>query len=173
MKRIGLLSCLVCWAAVSVPGQAQAPKDGITLQSVKYSGLTEVIHKNRGKVILVDFWADFCVPCKQGFPHVVELHKKHAKEGLAVVSVSLDPMDNPASPDVALKFLRKMGADFTNLYLNESPEVWQKKLGFAGPPCYYVFGREGKWTKFEPQGNDTLDYQALDRFIVERLGEKQ
>src|SRR5439155_11864728 len=119
MTRIGIPVCLTLWAILGVPGQTQAPKDGVQLQTVKYSGLAEVIHKNRGKVILVDFWADFCVPCKQSFPHIVELHKKHAKEGLAVVSVSLDPMDNPASPDVALTFLKKTGADFTNLYLNE------------------------------------------------------
>jgi thiol-disulfide isomerase/thioredoxin len=160
-------------AASTLCGRAQEPKkEGIGLQVVKYAGLKGVIHKNRGKVILVDFWADFCVPCKKGFPHIVAMHKKHAREGLAVVSVSLDPVDDPRSRDNALKFLIKVGAEFTNLYLEEPAEFWQKRLGFPGPPCYFVFSRQGQWTKFEAGDDAPVDYQAMEKFIVERLGEK-
>jgi thiol-disulfide isomerase/thioredoxin len=134
--------------------------------------LKEVIHKHRGKVILVDFWAYFCVPCKKGFPHVVAMHKKHAKEGLVVVSVSLDPIDDPASRNDALAFLKKAGAEFTNLYLEEPADFWQKKLGFPGPPCYFVFNRQGQWTKFEAVGDAPVDYEAMEKFIVVRLQEK-
>ena len=148
-----------------------APTDNIRLQAVKYTGLADVIHDNRGKVILVDFWADFCAPCKKGFPHIVELHKKYAKDGLVVVSVSLDPIDDSASQTNALRFLKKADAEFTNLYLDEPSELWQKKLGINGPPCYYVFNRAGQWTKFEPQENEPV-YPAIEKCIVERLRAK-
>src|SRR5437868_10168938 len=152
-----LTSTLTVAGACALSGHSQEAKNGIELRVVKYAGLKEVIHKNRGKVILVDFWAYFCVPCKKGFPHVVAMHKKYAKEGLAVVSVSLDPIDDLASRDDALKFLKKAGAEFTNLYLEEPADFWQKKLGFPGPPCYFVFNMHGQWTKFEAVGDAPVD----------------
>src|SRR5262245_34640051 len=156
MKWTAALLCLVLPGIFAGSGQSQAVKDGIQLQTVKYDGLKEVIHKNRGKVVLVDFWADFCAPCKKAFPHIVDMHKKLSKQDLVVVSVSLDPIDDQAARESALKFLKKVGADFTNLYLEEPAEFWQKKLGFAGPPCYFVFNRQGQWTKFEPQGDEPV-----------------
>jgi thiol-disulfide isomerase/thioredoxin len=172
MKRTRSLVLLGLVASFALSGFSQEPRDGIQLQPVKYVGLQETVRKNRGKVVLVDFWADFCVPCKKGFPHVVAMHQKHAKDGLAVVSVSLDPVDDPNSAASALRFLKKAGAEFTNLYLQESPSVWQKKLGFAGPPCYFVFDRQGKWTKFEPVSDAPVDYEAVEKFIVECLREQ-
>jgi thiol-disulfide isomerase/thioredoxin len=168
MKWTRSLWCLMVMATLIISAQAQSPTETIRIQAVKYSGLKDVIHQDRGKVILVDFWGDFCVPCKKGFPHIIEIHKKYAKEGLVVVSVSLDPIDDPSSQANALRFLRKIGADFTNLYLEEPSEFWQKKLGITGPPCYYVFNRAGQWTKFEPQENEPV-YPAIEKCIVERL----
>jgi thiol-disulfide isomerase/thioredoxin len=163
--------CVGLAVTVTLPAPAQETKDPAQLQVVKYGGLKDVIHKNRGKVILVDFWADYCIPCKKGFPHVIDMHKKYARDGLVTVSVSLDPIDDPGSRENAARFLKKAGAEFTNLYLDEPVDVWQKKLGFAGPPCYFVFNRQGQWTKFEPQENEPI-YEALDKFVVERLREK-
>src|SRR4051812_7128372 len=122
------LSLGVCAAAFfALAGWAQEVKDGVNLQVVKYAGLADVIHKNRGKVVLVDFWGDFCPPCKKGFPKVVEMHKKYAREGLAVVSVSLDSLENPEIRGRLLKFLTAKGATFVNLQLDEPPEFWQNK----------------------------------------------
>lgn len=160
---------LVC--AIALWGHAQEATDGIQLHVVKYQDLADVIHKNRGKVILVDFWADNCIPCKKGFPHIVDIHKRNAGNGLMVVSVSLDPLDDKMIQERVLKFLRVQGAAFLNLLLDEPYEVWQKKLGFDGPPCYFVFNRQGQWTKFEPQENG-VNYEAMEKFIVERLREK-
>ena len=64
------------------------------------------------------------------------------------------------------------GAEFTNLYLEEPAEFWQMRLGFPGPPCYFVFNRQGQWTKFEAQDNVAVDYGAMETFIVERLRDK-
>ena len=126
MKRIGFLSCLGTRAALSGPGQTQAPKDGITLQSVKYSGLNEVIQKNRGKVILVDFWGDFCLPCKQGFPSRGGIAQEARQGGPGSCVRKPRSYRQSGRPENALRFLKKMGRDFTNLYLNEPPELWQK-----------------------------------------------
>lgn len=93
------------------------------------------------------------------------MHKKYAKDGFAAVSVSLDdPSDKKVMERVA-EFLKKQQAAFTNLVLDEKAEVWQEKLKFEGPPCVFVFDREGKWKKYEA----TVDYAEIEKYVAELM----
>jgi hypothetical protein len=96
------------------------------------------------------------------------MHRKYSKDGFAAVSVSLDdPKDERLMANVR-KFLTGQKATFTNVVLNEKPEVWQMKLKFEGPPCVFVFNRAGKWTKFEP----FPEYAEVEKLVVEYLKKK-
>ncbi|MCE9528453.1 MAG: TlpA family protein disulfide reductase, partial [Planctomycetales bacterium] len=92
---------------------AEPPKPApITLVPADEKDLAALIAKNKGNVVFVDYWATFCGPCKKAFPHTVELHKKHQAEGLAVISVDFDLLEDQ---EKALAFLKKQGATFDNL----------------------------------------------------------
>ena len=88
----------------------------------------------------VDIWGEFCVPCREAFPHIVELHDKYAARGLACMSVSVDQAANTA---LALKFLVRE-AVFANVLLDEPPKTWQSLFDIHGPPAVLVFDRDGK-----------------------------
>jgi hypothetical protein len=92
------------------------------------------------------------------------MHKKYAQGGLVAVSVSVDPLEDDAEKRV-LKFLQSKGATFTNLLLDEPPEVWQEKLHIIAVPCIYVFNRQGKWTKF----SDDINHEEIEKLVVELL----
>ncbi len=62
------------------PGFSRPDLDGNTVNFADFSG----------KVVLVDFWATWCPPCRRSIPHLVDLHKKYADQGFEILGVSLD-----------------------------------------------------------------------------------
>jgi hypothetical protein len=91
------------------------------------------------------------------------MHKKYAKDGFAALSVSLDDPTDKSVMERVRAFLAKEKATFTNLVLDEEPQVWQEKLKFDGPPCVFVFNREGKWRKYEAP----VDYAVIEKYVQE------
>jgi thiol-disulfide isomerase/thioredoxin len=159
-----------------VPAMAQEKGD-VTYRVVKYEGLVDAVLKSRGKILLVDFWADFCAPCKKRFPALVKFAREHAKDDLVVISVALDPLDGvsngiPREQTIAKvsAFLKKQNATFTNLILDEPDEVW-KKFNLTTIPSVYVFDREGKWSLFTPRELDQ-NANGPEELVVELLKQK-
>jgi thiol-disulfide isomerase/thioredoxin len=62
----------------------------------------------KGKVVLVDFWASWCVPCKKSFPALNELHRRYGGKGLVIIAVNVD--ENRANMEA---FLKSIPASFT------------------------------------------------------------
>jgi thiol-disulfide isomerase/thioredoxin len=119
------------------------PDQGVSLRATDAAGLQETIASHHGKVVLVDFWATWCGPCVEQFPHTVELAEKFRERGLAVISVS---MDTPTAEPEVRAFLEQQNARFDNLLSSyESPVTATREFGLPGPvPCYRVYDREGR-----------------------------
>ena len=75
------------------------------------------LDSHRGKIVLVDFWASWCVPCRRSFPWWNSMHAKYADEGLVIIGVNLDN-----DSDSAQEFLEEFPADFTIFY-DENKEL--------------------------------------------------
>jgi thiol-disulfide isomerase/thioredoxin len=89
----------------------------VTLQSIKLDQLIAAIKAQKGKVVILDIWGVYCIPCKKEFPRLVKLHEKHAKDGLVCMSLCVDNQeDRPA----ALKFLKARKATFAIYFFEES-----------------------------------------------------
>jgi thiol-disulfide isomerase/thioredoxin len=172
MVRVTSLAFVLLAVFFSLSAAAQEKTQEVKLRVVKYDGLKEEVLKNRGKVVLVDFWGTFCPPCIAAFPHTVKLHEQYQSKGLAVISVALDSLeDDPSKKEQCETFLKKKKATFTNLLLDEPLDFWVKKFQMkeGGPPCFYVFSRQGKWTQFH---GETMDEKKMDQLIEQLLNEK-
>jgi thiol-disulfide isomerase/thioredoxin len=166
-----ILRFVMIAALLAVVGQLHvsrptAAPPSIPLDTVRYDDLADRIVALQGRVVVVDFWADYCKPCKDAFPHLVELHEKYGSRGLAAVSVSLDDAHDDAARERVRKFLAAKGASFANYVLDEKYELWQAKLKIDGPPCVFVFDRRGRLVK---RYHDRVDYAEIDRLVVDLL----
>ena len=90
----------------------------------------------RGKVVVVDFWASWCVPCRRSFPWLNEMQAKYADDGLVIIAVNVD-----SDPDEAAAFLRDYPADFT-IHYDPNGNVAQE-FGVIAMPSTYLFDRDG------------------------------
>jgi thiol-disulfide isomerase/thioredoxin len=163
--------CLIGLLALLVPAATAADPAKVDVKVVKYDGLADTVRQLRGKVVVIDFWGNTCAPCKQAFPHLVEMYRKYAADGMAAVSVCVAAFDGfePAEEkEKALKFLQSKNATFTNVILDASADVVQEKLRIDSIPCVYVFNREGKWYQFK--GKDK--YAEVEKLVTELLKAK-
>ncbi len=91
----------------------------------------------RGKVVLLDFWATWCAPCRSEIPHFVEMQQKYGPQGFQVIGIS---MDDDAKP------VREYYREFK---LNYPVAVGDDKLadkfgGVMGLPVNFIIDRDGR-----------------------------
>jgi len=90
----------------------------------------------KGKVILLDFWASWCGPCKESFPVMEELHQKYGSKGLVILAVNVD--EKAASMK---DFLKEHPVQFTILHDATKKLVGAAKIGSM--PTSFVIGKDG------------------------------
>ncbi|MGH9773888.1 MAG: TlpA family protein disulfide reductase [Candidatus Acidiferrales bacterium] len=92
----------------------------------------------RGKVVLIDFWATWCGPCKQEMPGYQKLAGKYAPKGFAVIGFKFDTMKDTEDP---LKFAKRMGVRYPLAVATD--EVKAKFGGIEGLPTTLIYDRQG------------------------------
>jgi peroxiredoxin len=93
MKYIMLSMILI---SAGMNGDAQI-KRGHPAPELSLPDMTgKIVHLSdlKGKVVLVDFWASWCPPCRKNNPHLVEIYHKYHDKGLEIYSVSIDEKDS-------------------------------------------------------------------------------
>ena len=76
------------------------------LAKINEIGYPKMIAAQKGKVVLVDFWATWCVPCRKEMPELAKLEAKLKAKGLVLIPISADEPENEAA---AREFLSKAG----------------------------------------------------------------
>lgn len=132
-------------AAASRPiALAEMGEDEVTLKAVKYDAMIKQIAAKKAKLTVVDAWATWCGPCKENFPHLVEMHRKYAGKGIEFASLCLDDKGKPKKVAEATEFLAGAKAHFTNFLLDESQDDAFEKLDITAIPAVFLFGPDGK-----------------------------
>ena len=101
------------------------------------------LKKYRGKVVLLDFWATWCAPCRQSIPELVELQKKYRDQGVVVLGISMD--DPEMFPDTyILAFKEAFKMNYTILRGDQNVALDYFGVANMVIPTLFVINREGK-----------------------------
>lgn len=133
----------------------------VKLERLNWAQLQKRLANPAVKYTIVDAWSTTCAPCKENFPHVVEMNRKYAPRGLAVISLSLDDPTDKAAVIEAERFLKASHAAFTNVLLDENFGDGFDKLNINAIPAVFIFGPDGKevkrFTMDDPKNQFTYD----------------
>jgi cytochrome c biogenesis protein CcmG/thiol:disulfide interchange protein DsbE len=112
------------------------PAPDFTLKDA--DGKTVRLSDYKGKVVLLDFWATWCGPCKIEIPWFIELERKHKDRGFSVIGVSMDE----EGWEVVKPFVAKLGVNYRIVIGNDS--MAQLYGGVEALPTTFLIDREGR-----------------------------
>lgn len=141
------------------------PAPAFSLPDLK--GQSHSLSQYKGKVILLNFWATWCEPCKKEFPHFQRFHQQYGSKGLQILAVSVD--DARAKGEVGPTIYR-YGYQFDVLLDSE-----KRVVGLFNPkqhcPYSVVIDRKGD-IRWRHQGYHPGDEKTMEQVILTFLKEK-
>lgn len=139
MNMSFLKSKLILLAAIGLfcANAFGAPKVGETAPDLSQFKFDGSLPDLKGRVVLIDFWASWCAPCKKSFPVMKELHDKFNERGLTIVAISVDEKKSDMD-----SFLKKNPAPFT--IVRDANGKAPEAFGADKMPTSFIVGVDGK-----------------------------
>jgi thiol-disulfide isomerase/thioredoxin len=164
-RLFSLLAAAAALAALAsgLPAQVAPGGDFPPLAPAGLTGGT--LPETAGKVLLVDFWASWCAPCKASFPAYARLNAAYAGRGLVIVAVSVDESASAYSA-----FLAKLKPPFVTLH--DSKQKLVKQVQVPTMPTSYLVDRSGKVRFVHPGFHGEQTERELQKEIEALLDEK-
>ncbi|MGH9380021.1 MAG: TlpA family protein disulfide reductase [Thermoanaerobaculia bacterium] len=114
------------------------------LTPVDHAAWQEALASHADKIVVVDFWASWCVPCLDRFPAMVELAERYGDRGVVFVALDLDDPGDAGALERAEAFAREQGGRIHHFRSTLPILEAFDKLGLLGIPAVYVYGRDGE-----------------------------
>ncbi len=166
LRLVRLTTCVVLLGAGGVCAQApsvgKVHKAAPAFVRVDLAGQKIRLKDYRGKVVLLNFWATWCVPCQVELPRFAEWQKAYRAQGLAVLAIS---MDDHAAP--VRRAARKLHLDFP--VVMGDAKLGEEYGGVLGLPITFLVDRDGMIVE---RINGETDPRALETKIQTLLGKQ-
>ena len=125
---------------VAPASQAAMPKIGVAAPDFALkssSGKNLKLSEHRGEVVMINFWATWCGPCRQELPLLNRLHEQYRKAGFTLLGVNIDD-----SPDAAQTMAKKLGVTFPVLF--DTEKRVSRLYDVNAMPSTVLIDRDGK-----------------------------
>lgn len=141
--------------------QAPVKADAYDFALSDIEGNRHTLSMYRGRVVLLDFWATWCGPCKVAIPKLIELDKEYRAEGLVILGIGLD------SESALKSFVQESGITYPVL-IGDEPVA--KAYEITAIPTVLLLNREGRvarrWVGFTP-GMEVQFRAEIERLLAE------
>jgi thiol-disulfide isomerase/thioredoxin len=157
MKPFSLLTAVAAAIFLFSPVRADTvtptPAPGWTLKDV--DGKPVNFSQFKGKVVVLDFWATWCGPCRSEIPGYVKLQEKYKDKGLVIIGVSLDQQ----GPEVVKKFIGDFHMSYQVVMGDDA--VAEAFGGVDGIPTTFIIDRTGKIRDKKVGAMETAEYEKV------------
>ncbi len=143
------------------------PAPAVSFQCL--NGRTVKLSQYRGKVVLVNFWATWCEPCRWEIPKLIALQKEYERQGFTVIGVAMDSQGRAGVQPFVSKLQfdvggRKMSMNYPIVIGNQA--VATKFGGVQALPTSFVISKDGTIVK---QVDGVVNGQGVNRLLHELL----
>jgi thiol-disulfide isomerase/thioredoxin len=118
LAMVAMIGC-----AGSAPRETEESVE-VSLTPVTFEQWQQELAALEGRIVVVDMWATWCVPCVERFPKMVELFHEYSPRGVTFVSMCLDDREDADAIAFAREFLDKQKAVFANFLMDEIVSSW-------------------------------------------------
>ncbi len=129
-----------------------------------FDGQEITLSQLKGKVVLLDFWATWCGPCKESIPHLIQLYKNYRKNGFELVGMNVDRGD----AEVVRRYIKSMDIPYPVV---TAPEEVVRSYRVTGIPATFLIDKEGK-IRERLAGFNTTIAQQLTTKVADLTSEK-
>jgi len=166
-----LLALLIAHASGCCPpsampppqNQGQKPSEPLEAKLQTFDGGETTLAAYAGQVVMVDFWASWCGPCRLAFPYYADIQERHRGEGFLVVAVSIDE-----TMEQGRSFARRWGLPFELLY--DGDRQAQAAFSVYQIPASFLLDRHGR-VRFVHRGFDSQRVGKLEEEVMFLLAE--
>lgn len=141
-------------------GEGDTAPDVLLLMT---DGEQRALSSYRGKVVVLDFWATWCAPCRFTMPKMIDFHNRHKGENVEVIGVAVDV----TSREEINQFIKEMGVNYP-IAVDSNGEV-KKAFEIKSLPTLFVIGKEGnillRMEGYDPQNTIQMLEDTVKRAL--------
>lgn len=142
MKRYHVTIIIIMLFSILMLGCSENAGKGrkmsIDFTLTNLQGQSFTLYDNKGKVIVMDFWATWCAPCRTEIPELIKLNNEYKKKGVIVIGIGLDDKERLAD------FSREYNINYDILV---GTQDIAKRYGVKGIPTTYIIDKKGRIVK--------------------------
>ena len=162
MQTFRLLVLLVLLQANSGYAALEVGDAAPNIEGTLIDGKPFLLNANKGKVVLVNFWASWCEPCREEMPAIQEYLNKNKAKGFEVLAITLD---KPADMEQAKQIMRNYSflfAEKQQMNYSAYGRIWRL-------PSTFIIDRQGKLRKNGLTGTPMVDTKLLEEIVTPLL----
>jgi len=144
-RTLKVVSLILFFSIISYGQTGQPIQENLEVSEITLDELNDIIKNREGRVLLINIWATWCVPCKEEFPDLIKISDKYS-EKIELVGISIDFPDEVESK--IIPFLNKLKPNFIN-YVNVENDT-ERFINNLNPdwsgsiPATFFYDSDGK-----------------------------